>query len=120
MSANTQKIVLITGGTDGLGKATAVHLAERGYGVIAAGRSASKRVELETLAKTKSLPLSTVEMDVCSDASVNSHRLCDKNRMSMLMIRSRSTSLRGLATTRRYESKSFTSARSKKRTPPMI
>jgi NAD(P)-dependent dehydrogenase (short-subunit alcohol dehydrogenase family) len=71
MSANAQKIVLITGGTDGLGKATAVHLAERGYRVIAAGRSASKRVELEAQAKTKRLPLSTVEMDVCSDASVN-------------------------------------------------
>jgi NAD(P)-dependent dehydrogenase (short-subunit alcohol dehydrogenase family) len=72
MSANAQKVVLITGGTDGLGKATAVHLAERGYRVIAAGRSASKRTELEALAETKRLPLSTVEMDVCSDASVNS------------------------------------------------
>jgi NAD(P)-dependent dehydrogenase (short-subunit alcohol dehydrogenase family) len=72
MSANAQKVVLITGGTDGLGKATAVHLAERGYRVIAAGRSASKRAELEALAETKRLPLSTVEMDVCSDASVNS------------------------------------------------
>jgi len=72
MSANAQKVVLITGGTNGLGKATAVHLAERGYRVIAAGRSASKRAELGALAKTKRLPLSTVEMDVCSDASVHS------------------------------------------------
>src|SRR5258708_1257424 len=72
MSANAQKVVLITGGTNGLGKATAVHLAEHGYRGIAAGRSASKRAELGALAKTKRLPLSTVEMDVCSDASVNS------------------------------------------------
>jgi NAD(P)-dependent dehydrogenase (short-subunit alcohol dehydrogenase family) len=71
MAANAQEVVLITGGTDGLGKATAVHLAERGYRVIAAGRSASKRAELTELGKTRSLPLSTVEMDVCSDASVN-------------------------------------------------
>ena len=72
MTANAQKVVLITGGTDGLGKATAVYLAERGYRVIAAGRSASKRAELEALAKTKSLPLSTLELDVCSDSSVHS------------------------------------------------
>ncbi len=66
-----EKVVLITGGTDGLGKATAILLAERGYRVIAAGRSQAKRVELDTLAKTKNLPLTTVELDVCSDASVN-------------------------------------------------
>src|ERR1700688_3635278 len=69
--AGSQKVVLITGGTDGLGKAAAILLAERGYRVIAAGRSEAKRAELDTLAKAKNLPLSTVEMDVCSDASVN-------------------------------------------------
>lgn len=66
------KAVLITGGTDGLGKAAAIYLAERGYRVVAAGRSASKRAELESLAKSKSLPLSTIELDVCSDRSVGS------------------------------------------------
>src|SRR5258708_30645150 len=65
------KVVLITGATDGLGKAAAILLAERGYRVIAAGRSAAKRTELDGLAKTKNLPLSTVEMDVCSDSSVH-------------------------------------------------
>jgi NAD(P)-dependent dehydrogenase (short-subunit alcohol dehydrogenase family) len=69
-AAGAQKVVLITGGTDGLGKATAILLAENGYRVIAAGRSATKRVELDALAKAKNLPLTTVEMDVCSDASV--------------------------------------------------
>ena len=71
MAAGTRKVVLITGGTDGLGKAAAILLAERGYRVIAAGRSATKRMELEGLARAKNLPLSTVEMDVCSDTSVN-------------------------------------------------
>jgi NAD(P)-dependent dehydrogenase (short-subunit alcohol dehydrogenase family) len=64
------KVVLITGGTDGLGKAAAILLAERGYRVIAAGRSAAKRAELEVFAKSNSLPLSTVELDVCSNRSV--------------------------------------------------
>src|SRR5260370_35597704 len=70
-ATNPQKVVLITGGTDGLGKATAMLLAQRGYRVIAAGRSEAKRAELDTLAKTRNLPLTTVELDVCSDASVN-------------------------------------------------
>jgi NAD(P)-dependent dehydrogenase (short-subunit alcohol dehydrogenase family) len=68
--ADRTKVVLITGGTDGLGKATALLLAERGYRVVAAGRSPSKRAELDRLAKTRNLPLTTAEMDVSSDPSV--------------------------------------------------
>ncbi|HEY1422066.1 MAG TPA: SDR family oxidoreductase [Candidatus Acidoferrum sp.] len=70
MASEGQKVVLITGGTDGLGKAAAIFLAERGYRAIAAGRSAGKRTELDALAKARNLPLTTVELDVCSDASV--------------------------------------------------
>ncbi len=62
--------VLITGATDGLGKAAAVLFAERGYHVFAAGRSAEKRAQLDALAKEKKLPLETLEMDVCDDGSV--------------------------------------------------
>lgn len=64
------KTVLITGGTDGLGKATAILLAEAGYRVVATGRNAERRAALEALARERNLPLSTVEMDVCDDASV--------------------------------------------------
>jgi len=62
--------VLITGATDGLGRAAALLLAERGYRVFAAGRSAAKRALLDTLAREKRLPLETLEMDVCDDAAV--------------------------------------------------
>src|SRR5258706_16298129 len=62
--------VLITGATDGLGKAAALLLAERGYRVFAAGRSAEKRAQLDALAREKTLPLETLEMDVCDDRSV--------------------------------------------------
>jgi len=62
--------VLITGGTDGLGKATGLLLAEQGYRVIATGRNAERRAQLEALARERKLPLSTVEMDVREDASV--------------------------------------------------
>src|SRR6202165_2572699 len=62
--------VLITGATDGLGKAAALLLAENGYRVFAAGRSAEKRAQLDTFANGKRLPLETLEMDVCDDGSV--------------------------------------------------
>lgn len=64
------KTVLITGGTDGLGKAAALMLAGRGWRVFAAGRSTEKRAQMDALARERQLPIESVEMDVCSDASV--------------------------------------------------
>jgi NAD(P)-dependent dehydrogenase (short-subunit alcohol dehydrogenase family) len=65
-----KKNVLITGGTDGLGRAAAVQLARDGYAVFAAGRSPQKREELERLAQEEHLAIHTLEMDVCDHASV--------------------------------------------------
>lgn len=62
--------VLITGATDGLGRAAALLLAARGYRVFAAGRSAEKRAQLDAVAREKKLPLETLQLDVCDDASV--------------------------------------------------
>src|SRR5467141_4262868 len=64
--------VLITGATEGLGKAAALLLAERGYRVFAAGRSAEKRAQLDARARQQKLPLESLEMDVCDDSSVKS------------------------------------------------
>jgi NAD(P)-dependent dehydrogenase (short-subunit alcohol dehydrogenase family) len=72
---NTQqsdgRIALITGGTDGLGRATAVMLAERGYRVFAGGRNAERIAALRQLARERKLPLSAMELDICDDASVD-------------------------------------------------
>jgi NAD(P)-dependent dehydrogenase (short-subunit alcohol dehydrogenase family) len=63
--------VLVTGGTDGLGRAAAILLAQRGYRVFAGGRNADRRTALEQLAREKKLPLEVLDLDVTDDASVN-------------------------------------------------
>lgn len=61
--------VLVTGGTDGLGRAAAMLLAERGYRVFAAGRNAERLEALSQLALERKLPLEALELDVCEAAS---------------------------------------------------
>jgi NAD(P)-dependent dehydrogenase (short-subunit alcohol dehydrogenase family) len=72
MSREQTRSIFITGGTDGLGKAAALLLAERGYRVFAAGRSPEKRAQIDAIARDRKLPLETVELDVCVDVSVQS------------------------------------------------
>jgi NAD(P)-dependent dehydrogenase (short-subunit alcohol dehydrogenase family) len=61
--------VLVTGGTGGLGRASAILLAERGYRVFAAGRNAEKLESLSKLVRERKLPLEPLELDVCDAAS---------------------------------------------------
>src|SRR5450432_4369186 len=70
MAKEKFRTVLITGATDGLGKAAALLLAERGYRVFAAGRSPQKRAQLDAVARERKLPIETVELDVCDNLSV--------------------------------------------------
>ncbi len=66
------RTTLVTGGTDGLGRAAAILLAERGYRVFAGSRNAARRAALDQFARERKLPLETLELDVCDDASVGS------------------------------------------------
>lgn len=47
------RIALITGGTDGLGRAAAVMLAARGYRVFAGGRNAERIAALQQFASER-------------------------------------------------------------------
>jgi NAD(P)-dependent dehydrogenase (short-subunit alcohol dehydrogenase family) len=67
----TGETVLVTGATSGLGKAAAIHLAEQGYQVFAAGRSGERRAALQATARERRLPLTTMEMDVRDDESID-------------------------------------------------
>ncbi len=62
--------MLITGATDGLGRAAAIYLAGRGYHVWAGGRNPRKLAALREFARERQLPIEPVEMDVCNDAAV--------------------------------------------------
>ena len=66
------KSVLVTGATDGLGKALALLLAGRGYRVFAAGRSPEKLAQLDAAALENKFALETIALDLCSDTSVQS------------------------------------------------
>jgi short-subunit dehydrogenase len=63
------KIVLITGATAGIGRSTALHLAELGHHVIATGRRVA---ELATLQAEARGHLDTVQLDVTSPESIAS------------------------------------------------
>lgn len=63
--------VLVTGGTEGLGRAAAILLAQRGYRAFAGGRNAERRATLDQLARESKLPLEALELDVRDDTSVN-------------------------------------------------
>lgn len=55
---------LITGASSGIGKATAIYMAERGYRVIATSRSLARLAPLWELAEERGLAIATVELDI--------------------------------------------------------
>ncbi len=62
--------VLITGASAGIGQVTAIHLARRGYHVVATSRELARLEELSTLARNESLSLSAFQLDVNDPVSV--------------------------------------------------
>jgi NAD(P)-dependent dehydrogenase (short-subunit alcohol dehydrogenase family) len=69
---SNSKTVLITGATAGIGRTTALHLAELGHHVIASGRRPAELDKLAAEARAKGLAgrLDVVELDVTQPASI--------------------------------------------------
>ncbi len=67
-NVKSQKIILITGATAGIGRATALYLAHKGHHVIATGRKVAELTKLRT--EASNVKLDTIALDVTSQASI--------------------------------------------------
>ena len=70
MTDSPQQTVLITGASSGIGEATAIYLAEKGYRVIGTSRSEERLAGLKRAASSRSLPITPLELDINSDEDV--------------------------------------------------
>ena len=70
MSSPPRSTVLITGASSGIGKATALYLARRGYHVLASSRELGRLDELMAQGGAESLPISAHQLDVNDQVSV--------------------------------------------------
>ena len=64
------QIAVVTGTSTGIGLATSLHLARKGYRVFAGMRNLAKAGPLQSAADTESLPIELVELDICDSAGV--------------------------------------------------
>jgi NAD(P)-dependent dehydrogenase (short-subunit alcohol dehydrogenase family) len=67
VKANTEKTVLITGASSGIGHATALHLVARGFGVFAAVRKTSDGDALKVVGRGRIVP---VQLDVTDEKTI--------------------------------------------------
>jgi short-subunit dehydrogenase len=63
----TRDTVLITGASSGIGKATALYLAQKGFSVIGTSRSAERLAGLKEEASRAAVQVATVELDINDD-----------------------------------------------------
>ena len=71
MPENIETTVLITGASSGIGKASALYLAEVGYSVIGAGRSYTRLESLVRDADDRGVQVDTIELDINRDDEVD-------------------------------------------------
>lgn len=67
-----KKTVIITGGTTGIGKATALHFAKNGYNVVITSRNAGKEVSVIADFKQNGADITFLPLDVTNEEQVKS------------------------------------------------
>ena len=70
MEAKSRKTVIITGGTTGIGKATAIKFAENNYNVVITSRDAKKETVVKNEFKAKGLEVDFQVLDVRNEGQV--------------------------------------------------
>ena len=70
MTTSSPLIAVVTGANSGIGRATALHLAQQGYRVFGTVRSLDKASKLQARANELGVTVELIEMDVADDASV--------------------------------------------------
>ena len=70
MTTSSPQVAVVTGANSGLGRATALHLAQQGYRVFGTVRSIEKAGKLQSRATELGITVELIEMDVADDASV--------------------------------------------------
>ena len=63
-------VSVVTGANSGIGRATAIHLAQQGHDVIGTVRDPARAGKLQTMADEAGVEISLVRMDIGDDASV--------------------------------------------------
>lgn len=91
------QVAVITGSSSGIGFATALYLARRGYTVWATVRNLQKTDELRKISETEKLPIEIAQLDVCDDASVKSaiEKILQKSGRIDVLINNAGYGLRG-------------------------
>ncbi len=69
-TSKPQPVAIVTGANSGIGRATAIYLAQQGYRVFGTVRSLDTATKLMALAEKLGVAIELVEMDVADDASV--------------------------------------------------
>jgi len=63
-------VSVVTGANSGIGRATAIHLAQRGHQVVGTVRDTGRAAKLQAMAADHGVDIPLVELDVADDASV--------------------------------------------------
>lgn len=69
-NTSANKVAIVTGSATGIGYETAFHLVRNGFHTYASMRNLQKGNEIKEKAKSESLPLSLIQLDVTDSVSL--------------------------------------------------